>query len=153
VGREVTPQLPAGVRLEARREIRDPRGAVLHMLRVDAPEFTAFGEIYFSEILPGFVKAWKRHQRQTPHLIVPIGRVEFVIADDRPGSPTHGLISRLILGRPDHYELLVIPPMLWYGWRTIGETSALIANCADLTHDPTESEIADQPGTLGPFAW
>lgn len=149
----MTPPLPEGVVLQPRREIRDPRGAVLHMLRADAPEFSRFGEIYFSEILPGFVKAWKRHRLQTPHLIVPVGRVEFVIADDRAGSPTFGLIARLTLGRPDHYDLLIIPPGLWYGWRTIGETPALIANCADRTHDPSESELSDRPGTLGPFAW
>ena len=28
--------------------------------------------------------------RRVIELIVPVGRVEFVIADDRPGSPTHG---------------------------------------------------------------
>jgi len=34
------------------RQIGDERGAVLHMLRCDAPEFVRFGECYFSEVLP-----------------------------------------------------------------------------------------------------
>jgi len=146
-------RLPEGVVLQPRREIRDARGSVLHMLRADAPEFSTFGEVYFSEILPGVVKAWKRHRQQTQRLIVPVGRVEFVIADDRPESPTYGLITRLTLGRPDDYNLLVIPPGLWYGWRALGETPALIANCADRPHDSAESELAAEPGALGPYTW
>jgi len=149
----VTDALPSGVALHPLREIADPRGAVLHMLRADADHFHGFGEVYFSETRPGAIKAWKRHRRQTQHLSVPVGRVEFVIADDRADSPTRGTIARLILGRPDRYALLVIPPGIWYGWRAIGETAALIANCADLPHDPTESETGAQPGALGPIEW
>ncbi|SVA50049.1 uncharacterized protein METZ01_LOCUS102903, partial [marine metagenome] len=52
-------------------------------MRSDAPEFTTFGECYFSEMIPGAVKAWKCHRKQTQHLAVPIGRVRFVIYDDR----------------------------------------------------------------------
>ena len=149
----MTDDLPAGVMVFPLREIPDARGAVLHMLRADAGHFHGFGEVYFSETRPGMIKAWKRHQRQTQHLAVPIGRVEFVLADDRTTSPTRGTIARLILGRPDRYALLVIPPRLWYGWRALGDTTALIANCADLPHDPSESETALEPGTLGPVDW
>lgn len=146
-------RLPAGVTLRALREIGDARGAVLHMLRADSPEFRAFGEVYFSETRPGVIKAWKRHRRQTQCLAVPAGRVEFVLVDDRETSPTRGLTTRLELGRPDHYALLVVPPGLWYGWRAIGDVPALIANCADLMHDPADSETSDTPGTLEGFAW
>ena len=52
------------------RQIADPRGAVLHMLRADAADFTRFGECYFSEVAPGAVKAWKLHRRQTQELAV-----------------------------------------------------------------------------------
>ncbi len=47
-----------GVLVTALRQITDERGAVLHHLRRDAPEFTIFGECYFSETIPGAVKAW-----------------------------------------------------------------------------------------------
>ncbi len=42
-----------GVMLTTLRQITDERGAVLHMLRADAPGFRGFGECYFSEIRPG----------------------------------------------------------------------------------------------------
>ena len=65
------PQIDGGVITEL-RQISDERGSVLHMLRCDAPEFVRFGEYYFSEVLPGTIKAWERHRAQTPHLAVPV---------------------------------------------------------------------------------
>ena len=47
------------------KQFSDERGTLLHMLRNDDPIFTTFGECYFSEVLPGAVKAWKLHHNQT----------------------------------------------------------------------------------------
>ena len=121
-----------GVTLTALREISDERGAVLHMLRCDAPEFTNFGECYFSEVMPGAVKAWKRHRIQTQNLAVPVGRIRVVIYDERESSSTRGQVQALELGRPDVYLRLKIPPSLWYGFTCVSATPALLANCADL---------------------
>ena len=135
------------------RQISDEGGTVLHMLRRDVPEFVQFGECYFSEILPGVVKAWKRHRLQTQHLAVPVGRVRLVVFDDREGSPTRGSVAVRELGRPDAYLRVRIPPGLWYGFACIGATPALVANCADLPHDASEGEQrrADDPSI--PYSW
>lgn len=129
-----------GVVVTPLREIADARGAVLNMLRADAAEFRSFGECYFSEIRPGYIKAWKRHHRQTQNLAVPVGRVRFVVHDPRESSPTKGLLDVIELGRPDAYMRLCIPPWLWYGFACISATPALVANCTDLPHDPEEGE-------------
>jgi dTDP-4-dehydrorhamnose 3,5-epimerase len=122
--------------------IADDRGAVLHMLRCDAPEFTRFGECYFSEVHPGAIKAWKRHRAQTQNLAVPVGRIRIVIYDAREDSRTRGRCEAIELGRPDAYARLRIPPRLWYGFIGLGTMAALIANCVDAPHDPGESEAA-----------
>ena len=132
-----------GVIVRSLRVISDARGAVLHMLRSDAPGFAGFGEAYFSEILPGVTKAWKRHRRTTQQLAVPAGRVRFMLMDGREDSPTHGARMDVELGRPDAYRLLVIPPMVWYGWTCLGETPALVANCISEPFDAGESEQTD----------
>lgn len=129
-----------GVAITPLRQIVDERGAVLHMLRTDSPHYRGFGECYFSEVRPRAVKAWKRHTRQTQNLAVPVGSVRFVICDDRPGSPTRGARQVIELGRPDHYVRLTIPPELWYGFTCLGESAALVTNCADIPHEPGESE-------------
>lgn len=142
-----------GVIITELRQISDARGSVLHLLRCDAPEFTRFGECYFSEVLPGAVKAWKRHRTQTQNLAVPVGRVRLVIYDDRESSPTRGNLQIMELGRPDAYLRLMIPPGLWYGFTCIGEIPALLANCADLPHDPTDSDLRAANDPAIPYAW
>lgn len=133
--------------------ISDKRGSVLHMLRSDATEFISFGECYFSEVLPGAIKAWKRHRVQTQNLAVPVGRIRLVIYDDRVSSHSQGNLQILELGRPEAYLRLQIPPGLWYGFACIGETPALLANCADIPHDPVESEMCPVDHPAIPYKW
>ena len=142
-----------GVTLTELRQISDERGAVLHMLRSDAAEFTHFGECYFSEVLPHAVKAWKCHYAQTQNLAVPVGRIRVVIYDDRKPSLTRGKLQVIELGRPDAYLRLRIPPGLWHGFTCISTTPSLLVNCADLPHDPTESEVKPLNDPTIPYQW
>lgn len=146
-------ELLQGVKLIPLKVIPTEGGPVLHMLRCDSPLFKGFGEVYFSELLPGAVKAWKRHTLQTQHLSVPVGQALFVLYDARENSPSFGRYQEIPLGRPDNYRLLVIPPLVWYGFACAGGTPALVANCADLPHSPGESEriAVDDPGI--PYRW
>jgi dTDP-4-dehydrorhamnose 3,5-epimerase len=142
-----------GVIVTELRQISDHRGAVLHMLRNDAAEFTHFGECYFSEVLPGMVKAWKRHRLQCQLFAVPVGRIRLVIFDEREASSTSGGLHTLELGRPDAYYRVRIPPGLWYGFSCLSATPALLANCADMLHDPAESEVRAVDDVRIPFRW
>lgn len=147
----------AGALLQQLKIILAEGGPVLHMLRPDSPllpDFSkGFGEIYFSEVLPGHVKAWKRHTRQTQHFAVPSGLLKIVLYDDRPDSETRGVLCELALGRPEHYGLLRIPVNVWYGFTAMGDGPALICNCADIPHDPAEGQRlpADDPSI--PYTW
>ena len=78
-------------------------GPVMHMMRPASPLFGEIGEVYFSEVEPGCVKAWKCHTRQTQRFAVPVGQLKIVLYDDRPESPTRGRIMEVLLGRPDNY--------------------------------------------------
>jgi len=142
-----------GVAIQPLKVIEDERGAVLHMLRADSPLFAGFGEIYFSQVNPGVIKGWKRHTRMTQRYAVPVGKVKVVIYDDRKGSPTEGLTLEYLLGRPDDYKLLIIPPMVWYGFQGLSEAPSIICNCSDIPHDPGESEQMDVNAQLINYAW
>ena len=142
-----------GVIITPLREIGDDRGAVLHMMRCDDALFTRFGEVYFSEVLPGKVKAWKCHTQQTQNIAVPGGRILMAICDDRAESETRGRLIRMELGRPDSYVRLTIPPGLWYGFRALGKSPALLANCVDIPHQPGEAIVAESPDGLSNFSW
>ena len=142
-----------GVELVSLNVIFDQRGAVLHMIRSDAPGFSQIGEVYFSEVLPGAVKAWKRHLRQSQMLTVPVGRILIVMFDGRVDSPTYMQIFELELGRPDMYSRLKIPPLVWYGFAGIAKVPSLIVNCPDIPHDSTESEKLDFENGPVAFDW
>jgi dTDP-4-dehydrorhamnose 3,5-epimerase len=142
-----------GVTTHVLKELADDRGAVLHMLSINAPDFKRFGECYFSEVKPGAIKAWKMHHKQTQNFAVPVGRLRLVIFDDRDSSKTKGNLKILELGRPDAYLRVQIPPGLWYGFACIGENSALLANCADMPHEPSESERKSVSDSSIPYDW
>jgi dTDP-4-dehydrorhamnose 3,5-epimerase len=46
-----------------------------------------------------------------------------------------------------------IPPQVWYGFNCISEAPALIANCADLPHDPSEGETRPITDATIPYSW
>lgn len=148
-----TEKMIEGLILTELRQIGDERGAVLHMLRADSTGSTRFGECYFSEVLPGAVKAWKRHHVQMQNFAVPIGRMKIVVYDDRDVSPTKGKVQVIELGRPDAYRRLQIPPGLWYGFACMSEAPALLANCTDLPHDPAEGEKRPVNDPSIPYRW
>ncbi|MGZ5867107.1 MAG: hypothetical protein ACXWKC_17160 [Xanthobacteraceae bacterium] len=125
----------------------------MHMLRADAPHFISFGEIYFSCVEPGAIKGWRRHSRMVQNLAVPVGRIQLVMYDDRPDTATRGEIQELIIGPDVNYALASIPPGVWNAFKGISDVTSVVANCATIVHDPSESEtrpLSDPPVV---FAW
>jgi len=141
-----------GVVIQKLKQIVDARGRVMYMIRADNPLFEKFGEVYFSEVLPGVVKGWKQHKIMTQLFAVPAGTIRLVIYDDRENSKTKGGLEVLEIGR-DNYQLVKIPPALWYGFKCISKQPALVANCADLPHDPSESRSINPDDKSIPYQW
>jgi dTDP-4-dehydrorhamnose 3,5-epimerase and related enzymes len=131
-----------GVLLTPLKQIYNPKGDVFHGMKKSDLGYTAFGEAYFSTIHSGDIKPWKKHLRMTLNLIVPVGRIRFVIHDDRRGSPTDGQTYFVELGETN-YQRLTVPPGLWMAFEGIGENLNLLLNVADLEHDPQEVERTD----------
>ena len=61
-------------------------GPVMHMMRPASPLFGEIGEVYFSEVEPGCVKAWKCHTRQTQRFAVPVGQLKIVLYAANPAA-------------------------------------------------------------------
>ena len=141
-----------GVVISPLRQIADERGKIMHMLRNDAPHFQGFGEIYFSCVHPGAIKAWHIHKRMTLNYAVPHGSIQLVIYDDRPTSPSRGEIMELSLS-PDNYCLVTIPPLVWNGFKGMGNQMSIVANCATIPHDPEEIERRDPFDPEFPYDW
>ncbi len=141
-----------GVQINLLRQIPDERGKVMHMLRCDDPWFEKFGEIYFSVVYPGVVKGWHLHKRMTLNYGVVSGMIKIVLYDDREDSPTRGELQEIFTGE-DNYALVTIPPRVWNGFKGIGVTLAIVANCATEPHDPEEIVRMDPFTEKIPYDW
>ena len=141
-----------GVQVIPLKQILDERGKVMHMLRCDAPHFLNFGEIYFSFVYPGAIKAWHLHETMVLNYAVPFGNIKLVIYDGREESATYGKIQEIFLGA-DNYNLVVIPAMVWNGFKGIGSSIAIVANCATIFHDPGEIVRRDPHDQFIPYDW
>lgn len=141
-----------GVIITPLKQIIDDRGKVMHMLREDSAIFSKFGEIYFSCIYPGAIKAWKQHKEMTLNCAGIYGTIKFVLFDSRPESKTQGQVQEFILS-PDNYFLLTIPPMIWTGFRGLGEQISILANCANIMHNQEESLRIEPFDKSIPYKW
>lgn len=141
-----------GVFIKPLKVFSDERGKVMHMLRCDANFFRQFGEVYFSSVTPGFVKAWKKHSKMTQHFAVPAGKIRLVIYDIRKDSESYNKIEVIEIGE-GNYCLVRIPSLVWYGFKGISSIPALVANCTDIPHDPAETEHLEQSDKRIPYNW
>jgi dTDP-4-dehydrorhamnose 3,5-epimerase len=141
-----------GVLVQPLKQILDERGKIMHMLRADDPYFENFGEIYFSVVYPGVIKGWHLHKAMTLNYAVIQGNIKLVLYDDRSDSPTRGELMELFLGE-GNYILVRIPPQVWNGFKGIGTTPAIVANCSTLPHDPHEIVRMDPLDNSIPYRW
>lgn len=141
-----------GVGITPLKQIHDERGAVMHMLRNDADIFLSFGEIYFSTVYPGVVKAWHLHKEMTLNYAVVSGSVKLVLFDDRHESRTRGELQEIFLS-PENYMLVTVPPQVWNGFKGIGVSTAIVANCSTLPHSSGEIERRDVRDPSIPYNW
>ena len=124
----------------------------MHMLRSDDPQFERFGEIYFSMVYPGAIKAWHLHTKMTLNYAVVSGTIKLVLYDPRASSPTKGEVQEIFLGE-QNYVRVKIPPGIYNGFKGVGPTSALVANCATIPHDPAEIQRLDPFSKDIPYNW
>lgn len=141
-----------GVLIHPLRQISDERGKIMHMLRSDDAHFQKFGEVYFSVVYPGVIKAWHKHKEMMLNYAVVSGVIKMVLFDDRIESCTRGQLMELFIGE-GNYVLVHVPPGVWNGFKGIGVTPAIVANCATLPHDPNEIERMNPFESHIPYDW
>ena len=110
-------------------------GSVMHAMKASSAGYTGFGEAYFSQVDQGAIKAWKRHNKMTLNLAVPVGEIRFVLFDDREVLNTQ--FQEIIISN-GNYCRLTVPPMVWMGFQGLSESGSMLLNIADIEHDPDE---------------
>lgn len=141
-----------GVKIIPLRKIPDERGTIMHMLRCDDEHFEKFGEIYFATAYPGVIKGWHEHSKQVQYYAVIKGMIKLVMYDNRKGSRSYKELMEIFLG-DNNYQLVRIPKGVINGWKTIGEETAILANCSTLPHEKDEMLRYDPFGNVVPYSW
>ena len=123
------------------KRITTEGGDVMHALKKSDNGYNGFGEVYFSWVEQGAIKAWKCHQHMTLNLVVPVGEVRFIFRyktclAEQKGEPYNEFrIEKL--GK-DRYSLITVPPGIWFGFQGIASGSSLLMNVTDMEYDPNE---------------
>lgn len=129
-----------GVIITPLREIETPGGNVFHAMKAGDSGYRGFGEAYFSTLEVGKIKPWKRHNKMTLNLVVPIGRIRFVMYDDRAESESANTFFEITLGNPFNYARLTVPPGVWMAFQAFSDKTSWLLNVADMQHDPKETD-------------
>jgi dTDP-4-dehydrorhamnose 3,5-epimerase len=139
-----------GVLLTPLKIVGGTNGDVMHALKMQEPSFCGFGEAYFSTVMKGRVKGWKRHRQMVLNLVVPSGNILFVLFDQRKGSPSFGVVQEFQLGK-GNYQRLTVPPGIWMAFKGVSEESNILLNIASIPHDPLEAENLALDNDLIPY--
>ena len=121
-----------GVILTPLKQIYNPKGDVFHAMKKSDEGFDGFGEAYFSTIHKDDIKGWKRHTKMTLNLVVPVGKIEFVVYDENSKEFFSVKLSQ------DNYQRLTVKAGLWMAFKGCDENSMLL-NLASIEHNPDEA--------------
>ena len=130
------------VLLTKQKILPTPGGSVMHAMKLSDFGSKKFGEAYFSTVEYGFVKGWKRHKKMTLNLLVPYGKIRFVLFDEGTSADIEPRFKEFILS-PQNYYRLTVPPKIWLAFQGLDKQPSLLLNLADIAHDPLETDVKD----------
>lgn len=122
-----------GVEIVQLRRFNDDGGSMTELARltdgdIEGLEGFKARQMNYSVMEPQAIKAFHLHKRQTDVWYVPPSdKMLLVLGDVRKGSPTEGLVKRIVLG-DGNSRLVRIPPGVAHGVRNLRATerSAII---------------------------
>jgi len=143
-----------GVKVKKLNPIPDERGWLMEILRCDDEIFEKFGQIYITTAYPGVVKAWHYHKLQTDNFTCIKGMMKVALYDARENSKTYREINEFFIGEKNPL-LIKVPPMVYHGFKAIGDETAYFLNIPTLPYNRKEpDEYRLPPDTKEiPYDW
>jgi dTDP-4-dehydrorhamnose 3,5-epimerase len=133
-----------GVTIKNLKTHMDPRGFFREVVRSTDELFEGgiFGQWSHSKMQRNVVKAWHYHHVQTDWWYCPIGKIQTVLFDNRPESPTY--LRKLVINMGDssvdsetHEVCVKIPPGVLHGCKVLSDEAHLFY-ITSTTYDPNE---------------
>ena len=113
------------------KRIKHKDGDLIKGLDRNSPQYTDFGESYYSYVTKGKIKAWRLHTTITNNIVVVMGKLNINIIDKSKKVKSIIIDSEVP-------KLLTIYPFTWYGYEAVGYSDALIHNITNLPYDEGE---------------
>jgi len=128
-----------GARVRATPNHIDHRGSVFEMYEGQNDFWTdPVVYAYQFSVRPHQMKGWGLHERKTDRYTIISGEVLLFLWDDREGSPTRGVVQRIVLSARAARQV-VIPVGVWHLSLNLGSVEAHLINF------PTEVYHHDAP--------
>lgn len=139
------------------RKFNDERGWLCELFRTDELPAEYRPEMaYFSETAPGVARGPHEHRDQADcFCFLGPGTFTLHLWDNRPESPTFGVVQTATVGR-DAPTLVVIPPGVVHAYRNVSREAGVVINCPNRLYkgegrrDPID-EIRHEDDPHSPF--
>ncbi len=106
------------------------------------------GQVNFSMQYPGVIKAWHRHEQQTDFWMCLTGHMKAGVFRERDGAAWLQIVGEK---RPG---VLIVPPTLWHGVATVGDTPAGLLYYVTHAYDPAKpDEQRREHDSVPGFPW
>ena len=117
--------------------INNPKGDILLGIKKHDNQFKKFNELYFSKIKYNNIKAWKKHKKATMNILVPYGKIKFVIFDEK-----NNLFYSEVIGE-NNYKLLTIYPNVTFGFQGLFKPFSILTNLSNYVNNAKEYDNID----------
>lgn len=126
-----------GVILKDLNVLLDGRGDLIELWSrswVEKEGFEIANHCYQSGTDHGVIKGWHLHAIHTDQFTVTRGKIQIVLVDIRPDSPTFGHVNSIFMGT-EKARLLKIPSGILHGWKALSNPEVLVVNFQSHPYD------------------
>ncbi len=128
-----------GVFIKPLNRHSDERGFFEELVRKTDKFFQeGFGQLSYSLMYPGVVKAWHIHPNQIDWWFVIKGTLKVALFDLRRKSITYKQLDEFILGENGQNVILKIPAGVAHGCKVLGEKTAELIYITSQVYNPKE---------------
>jgi dTDP-4-dehydrorhamnose 3,5-epimerase-like enzyme len=126
-----------GVKKIQQQIVKNLKGDLLKFVSKKDLFFKSFGEVYFNEIVQNKKKGWIKHKKNQCIFSAAFGEITFKLVDGRKKSKSFLFEENITLSKKK-YNLLVVPPGVWFCFSTKKKKSVLV-NLINNPHSDNES--------------
>jgi dTDP-4-dehydrorhamnose 3,5-epimerase len=125
-----------GASFVAKKKIVNSLGDLRHIVKNESGKNLPFSEIYFSEVKPKTVKAWKFHSKHSQNISVAFGAIRIICIKKKFDETVYEVFE---LNSEELHGILNIPAGIHYSLINVSEFPTILLNATDEPHNPEEN--------------